>query len=98
MRSTFMLMVGSAVFGSSLAVAQSALVAEPEKKMPHALAKFSERVSAADKDGDGALTKAEAESAGLSKIVKHFDRLDADGNGKVTSEEVRTLLRQGPFT
>lgn len=98
MRSTFLLMVGSAVFGSSLAIAQSALVAPAEKKTPHALAKFSERVAAADKDGDGALTKDEAEAAGLSKIVKHFDRVDVNRDGKVAPEEVRALLRQGPFT
>lgn len=98
MRSTLLLMVASAAFGSSLAIAQSALVTVPEKKVPHALSKFSARFAAADKDGDGALTRAEADAAGISKIVDHFDRLDANGDGKVTSEEVRALLRHRPFT
>lgn len=93
MRSTLLLLTASAVFGSSLAVAQSALINAPENKMPHALSKFTERFAAADKDGDGALTRAEAEAAGLSRVVDHFDRLDVNNDGKVTQDEMRNLLR-----
>lgn len=98
MRSTLLLMVASAVFGSSLAIAQSTLANAPENKKPHALSKFTERFAAADQNGDGALTRSEADAAGISRIVKHFDRLDANGDGKVTPEEVRALLRQRPIT
>jgi len=91
-------MVASAAFGSSLAIAQSVLASATEKKLPHALTKFSERLAAADVDGDGALTRAEAQAGGFSKLLKHFDRLDADGDGKVTREEMRRLLRRGPTT
>ncbi|HVL77400.1 MAG TPA: EF-hand domain-containing protein [Noviherbaspirillum sp.] len=95
MRSTILLMIASATFGSSLAIAQSALVHVPtEKKVPHALSKFTERFMAADKNGDGALSREEAQAAGLHRIVDNFDRLDADGDGKVTLDEVRTLLKQ----
>jgi Ca2+-binding EF-hand superfamily protein len=102
MRSTLLLMLASAVFGSGLAIAQSTLANAPEnassRKTPHALAKFSERFQAADQDGDGALTRAEAETGGISKIANHFERLDANSDGKVSPEEVRALLRQRPLT
>lgn len=101
MSSTLLLMVASAVFGSSLAIAQSALVSAPEtpeKKTPHAIKKYSDRLMAADADSDGALSLAEAEAAGLQRIVNHFDRLDANGDGKVTRNEMRSLLLQRPTT
>lgn len=102
MRSTLLLMAASAAFGSGLAIAQSTLANAPDgaesRKKPHALAKFTERFQAADKDDDGALTLAEAEAGGISKIVTHFERLDANGDGKVTADEVRSLLRQRPLT
>jgi Ca2+-binding EF-hand superfamily protein len=46
------------------------------------------RVKAADKDGDGALSKAEAEAGKLPGLVKHFDKLDVNKDGKVGPEEV----------
>ncbi|NEX64287.1 EF-hand domain-containing protein [Noviherbaspirillum galbum] len=57
------------------------------------LAKFEEQFSAADTDHDGALTREEAEAAGLKRIVDNFDRLDANKDGKVTREEIRALIR-----
>lgn len=91
-------MIAAAAFGSSLAVAQSALVNLPENKTPHALSKHKARFMAADTNGDGALTREEADTAGLHRIVKYFDRLDANGDGKVTRDEMRSRLRSGPFT
>lgn len=101
MRSTALLMLAAAVFGSSLAIAQSNLSdgsRATSKSVPPALSTLSARWEAADKDGDGALTAAEAQAGGLSHIVKHFDRLDADGNGKVTPDEMRALLLSRPLT
>ncbi|MBL8382998.1 MAG: EF-hand domain-containing protein [Burkholderiales bacterium] len=54
-----------------------------------------ERMKAADKDGDGALSKAEAEAAGMKRLVENFDKLDANKDGKVTREEMRAA-RPGP--
>jgi Ca2+-binding EF-hand superfamily protein len=93
MQSTFMLMTAAAVFGSGLALAQSAIDSTPEKSQPHYVARFNEQFAAADKDGDRALTKSEAEAGDMQRIAKHFDRLDTDGDGKVTREEMRALIR-----
>ncbi len=98
MRSTSLLMVASAIFGSSLAIAQSAMAPDTEKAKPAALATLGERFAAADADGDGALTRDEAERGGLSKLLRHFDRIDADADGKITREEMRKLLRHRPTT
>lgn len=84
-----------ALFGSGLAYTQSvpATAQSPAPKQPRYLAKFEERFHAADKDGDGALTKEEAKAAGLDRIVEHFDRIDANKDGKITVDELRDALR-----
>ena len=51
--------------------------------------KRAERFKAADKDGDGALSKAEADAAGLKGVSKNFDRIDTNKDGKVTRDEMR---------
>jgi Ca2+-binding EF-hand superfamily protein len=51
------------------------------------------RLKAADTDGDNALTRSEAEAAHLTLLVKHFEKIDADKDGKVTPEELRAFLR-----
>lgn len=87
-------MLVGALFGGGMAIAQSP--AEPPKensKKPHYVAKFDEEFKAADKDGDGGLTKSEAESARMDRVVNHFDKLDADRDGKVTRTEIRALVR-----
>ena len=48
-----------------------------------------ERMKAADKDGDGALSKAEADAAGMTRLSKNFDKLDANKDGKVTRAEMK---------
>jgi len=48
-------------------------------------ASFSE----ADKDGDGALTLAEAQAAGLSDIADNFKKLDTDKDGKLSKAELK---------
>src|SRR4029077_7233312 len=50
--------------------------------------RMQEQFRQADKDGDGALSKAEAE-AGMPRLAKHFDAIDADKDGKITQEELR---------
>jgi Ca2+-binding EF-hand superfamily protein len=51
-------------------------------------ARMQERFRLADKDGDGALSKAEAE-AGMPRMAKHFDAIDVNKDGKITQDELR---------
>jgi len=95
MQSTFLLMVAATLFGSGLAIAQSAIEQAPENKnkLPRHVVKLADQFKLADKDGDGALTKVEAERAGLTRIVDHFDQLYLNKDGKVTIDEIRLSLR-----
>lgn len=43
----------------------------------------------ADKDGDGRVSRAEAEAAGDQRTKDWFDKLDLDKDGYVTQEETR---------
>ena len=46
------------------------------------------RFVAADKNGDGALTKAEADAAGLKRLSENFAAIDTNKDGKVTRAEL----------
>lgn len=59
----------------------------------HIRGKFDRQLRLADKDGDGALTKAEAQSHHLLGIVRHFERIDRNKDGKVTVKELKTIVR-----
>ncbi|MBI2319174.1 MAG: EF-hand domain-containing protein [Betaproteobacteria bacterium] len=54
--------------------------------------RFDQHFAAADADGDGALSRAEAEK-GMPRVAKKFERLDADHDGRVTREEIRAYLQ-----
>jgi Ca2+-binding EF-hand superfamily protein len=82
-------MLIGALLGGGMAIAQS----PNEMKQPRQVSKFSEQFKAADKDGDGALTRSEAQNANLTRVVDNFDRIDANRDGKVTRDEIRTLVR-----
>ena len=42
----------------------------------------------ADIDGDGALSKAEAETAKMPRLLRDFDKLDKNKDGKLTPDEM----------
>lgn len=48
------------------------------------------RFKAADKDGDGKLTLAEAK-AGMPKVAKGFDKIDKDKKGYVTVDQIKAF-------
>ena len=54
-------------------------------------AKFELYFARADSDGDGALSRAEAER-GLPRVAKKFERIDRYGDGRLTREEMRAWL------
>lgn len=69
---------------------RKATMAERHARMQAA---FDEKFKAADKNGDGALTKAEA-NAGLPHLAKRFDQLDANRDGKLTRDEIRAGMEK----
>ena len=58
----------------------------------HARQQMREAFKAADKDGDGALDLAEAQT-GMPWIAERFSTIDADKDGKVTGEECRAARK-----
>ncbi|MDQ8195033.1 hypothetical protein QEH59_11395 [Coraliomargarita sp. SDUM461004] len=52
----------------------------------------------ADTDENGAISKAEATEAGMERLLEHFDKIDANGDGEITKEEMKAMRkgRQGP--
>lgn len=40
-----------------------------------------------DTNGDGNVSKAEAEAAGAQRLLKNFDQIDANGDGLISKEE-----------
>lgn len=81
-----------ALLGSAAAYTQAAHgdATAPPKRY---LSKFDSQFNAADKDGDGALTREEAANAGMGRIVDNFDRIDTNHDGKVTRDEIRAMIR-----
>jgi len=72
-----------------LAAWRKAHQGEMREKMAQRLdAKFK----SADKNGDGALTKDEAQ-AGMPRLAKHFDQIDANHDGKITEDEIRAFMK-----
>jgi Ca2+-binding EF-hand superfamily protein len=49
-----------------------------------------ERLQAADTNQDGFIDKSEAD-AKLPRLAKNFDKLDADGDGKLSPEEFKEM-------
>ncbi|HEY8099695.1 MAG TPA: EF-hand domain-containing protein [Burkholderiaceae bacterium] len=54
--------------------------------------KFEEKFKAADKDGDGALSKEEAQAANMPHLLKDFDAIDTNKDGKLTPDELHAFM------
>jgi Ca2+-binding EF-hand superfamily protein len=52
---------------------------------------FDEMFKKADTDGDGALSKAEAEKS-MPRLARDFDAIDGNKDGKVTQDELRSFM------
>ena len=52
-----------------------------------------ERWKAADTDGDAAISRDEAKVA-MPRLAQDFDKVDADGDGKVTRQEMEAVRAQ----
>ena len=58
--------------------------------------KMQERWKAADKDGDGALSKAEVDAAKMNRLSRDFDKLDKNKDGKLSPDEIRAMMPERP--
>ena len=66
--------------------------AQPSGEKRQELAKqLQERFVAADKNGDGQLSREEAK-AGMPRVSQNFDVIDADGKGFVTLDDLRAYF------
>ena len=66
--------------------------ANPEQCRMERQARFAERFKKADADGNGVLSRAEAEK-GMRRLVRRFDAIDADRDGQVTMDEIRAARK-----
>ena len=81
-----------ALTAAGLAAASFLVFAAPgehQGRMGDHPGRMAERLKAADTNGDGQISKAEA--AALPMIAKHFDQIDANRDGQVTADELRAF-------
>lgn len=77
------------------ALAQSAPPAAGGMTLDRFVARHTERIMAADTDGDGRVSKAEMQSLasrGGRDPARMFDRMDANHDGYLDRDEIRTAL------
>jgi hypothetical protein len=55
-------------------------------------AKLRARFAAADTNGEGQISRTQAEAAGLGYVVQHFDAIDDGGHGTVSWAQVRAYV------
>ena len=80
----------------ALAGASGLAAAQTKDQKQAAKAAFEQRFKAADKNGDGGLSKDElaaAKDSDFDAIRKNFDAMDTNKDGKVTIEERRDFAR-----
>ena len=73
------------------ACAQTAPSAQHAQQMLQARAQLHQRFVAADKDGNGQLTRAEAQ-AGMPRVHSAFDQIDTTRKGHVTEAEITAAI------
>lgn len=61
--------------------------ANPEQCRQERQARMAERFKKADTDGNGVLSRAEAEKS-MPRMVRHFDSIDANRDGQITMDEI----------
>ncbi len=66
--------------------------ADPERCRQELQAKREERIRRADADGNGAISRAEAERA-MPGLARHFDAIDANRDGEITRDEMEAARR-----
>ncbi|MEO1730192.1 MAG: EF-hand domain-containing protein [Pseudomonadota bacterium] len=81
------------LFLAALSVASVAIApAAHAQSYEEQLAQLTERFKKADANGDGKLTQKEAEDGGMTRVAKFFSRLDTDGDGYVSFDQLKERL------
>ncbi len=96
MQSTVLMCIIGALLGGAMGMAHfsadgSAGMQTRPRIVSH-FARFDAQFDAADRDGDGALTRREVMQAGMSGVTEQFERIDADRDGRITREELLSLI------
>ncbi|HKB81847.1 MAG TPA: EF-hand domain-containing protein [Burkholderiales bacterium] len=75
-----------------LLIACAALMAPATFAADQSGSKLEAAFKKADTDNDGTLTKGEAKA--MPRVAKNFDAIDADKDGTVSLDEIRTSMKQ----
>ncbi|NRF70917.1 EF-hand domain-containing protein [Aquincola sp. S2] len=59
-----------------------------------ALAKLKRRFDAADAQRSGAISRAQAERAGLGFVARHFEQIDRRASGSISFEDLQRYLAE----
>jgi Ca2+-binding EF-hand superfamily protein len=86
MKSLHRVVFALALAGTFIVGSQAARAGEDPKRDKE----IEEKFKAADKDGDGKLTLAEAK-AGMPRIAKGFDKIDKDKKGYITVDQIKAF-------
>ncbi len=84
-------MIRALVLASAFCMTIGSAMSQTKPLDPKLAAEIDQKAKAADKNGDGKLTKAELE-AGMPRIAKGFDMMDADKKGYVTVDQIKTFV------
>jgi len=77
--------MGAAAVIASLTLAPVALADET--------AELEAKFTASDTNSDGKLTRDEAKAGGMRRIVRGFDKIDTEGNGYVTLDQIKAKMQ-----
>lgn len=70
----------------------AACQADPQACRAERQARLEQRFKLADTDGNGMISRAEAEKA-MPRLSRRFDRIDADHDGYITRDEIAAALK-----
>ena len=86
-------LAGRVGFALVLAWIATSAAAQDADRAKHMAAEMQKRFAAADKNGDGRLTRDEAQ-AGMPYVYKHFDEIDKTKQGQVSLAEIAAFARE----
>jgi len=84
---------GRVGFTLVLALIAASAAAQETDRARELAAEMQKRFAAADKNGDGRLTKDEAQ-AGMPYVHKHFDQIDKAKQGSITLADIAAFARE----